>query len=72
MHITEFAHALADRLPGWQPSPTRVLTADDPASNRIWDSGPLPYAAFFTDDVHRHHRHPDPHGVASMQAAEVI
>ncbi|ULR48470.1 hypothetical protein [Streptomyces deccanensis] len=53
MHITEFAYALADRLPGWQPSPTSVPLADDPASNRIWDSGPLPYAAFSTDDVHR-------------------
>ncbi|NGO42895.1 hypothetical protein [Streptomyces ureilyticus] len=53
MHITEFTHALADRLPGWQPSPTAVAIADDPASNRIWDSGPLPYAAFSTDNVQR-------------------
>ncbi|MDW4906773.1 hypothetical protein RB628_15835 [Streptomyces sp. ADMS] len=53
MHITEFTHALTDRLPGWQPSPTSVSIADDPASNRIWDSGPLPYAAFQTDDVQR-------------------
>ncbi|MFF4361529.1 hypothetical protein [Streptomyces sp. NPDC001604] len=53
MHITEFSHALADRLPGWQPSATPVPIAQDPASNRIWDSGPLPYAAFHTDDVSR-------------------
>ncbi|MDO0936441.1 hypothetical protein QQY66_33835 [Streptomyces sp. DG2A-72] len=53
MHISEFTHALADRLPGWQPSPTSVPIADDPASNRIWDSGPLPYAAFQTDGVQR-------------------
>ncbi|MEE1838051.1 hypothetical protein [Streptomyces sp. SP17KL33] len=53
MYITEFAHALADRLPGWQPSPASVPLADDPASNRIWDTGPLPYATFSTDGFHR-------------------
>jgi hypothetical protein len=51
--ISEFTHALADRLPGWQPSPTTVAIADDPASYRIWDSGPLSYAAFQTDEVQR-------------------
>ncbi|MEH0658481.1 hypothetical protein ACKI1I_17365 [Streptomyces turgidiscabies] len=53
MHITEFTRALADRLPGWQPSSTAVPIATDPASGRIWDSGPLPYAAFETDGVQR-------------------
>ncbi|MGY1495719.1 hypothetical protein ACW4TU_03585 [Streptomyces sp. QTS52] len=53
MHVTEFTHGLAERLPGWQPSPTAVPIAEDPASNRIWDSGPLPYAAFQTDAVQR-------------------
>ncbi|MFB8128680.1 hypothetical protein [Streptomyces mirabilis] len=48
MHITEFTRALADRLPGWQPDQTTVPIATDPASDRIWDSGPLPYAAFET------------------------
>ncbi|MFJ6898149.1 hypothetical protein [Streptomyces hokutonensis] len=53
MHISEFTRALADRLPGWQPDPTAVPIATDPASDRIWDSGPLPYAAFETDSVAR-------------------
>ncbi|MCW8379807.1 hypothetical protein [Streptomyces justiciae] len=53
LHITEFTRALADRLPGWQPSPTAVPIATDPASDRIWDSGPLPYAAFETDNIQR-------------------
>ncbi|MEU0118982.1 hypothetical protein ABZ137_36220 [Streptomyces bobili] len=53
MHIREFTHALAERLPGWQPAASAVPITDDPASNRIWDSGPLPYAAFQTDDVQR-------------------
>ncbi|MGW2822121.1 hypothetical protein ACWC24_14080 [Streptomyces sp. NPDC001443] len=30
-----------------------MAITDDPASNRIWDSGPLPYAAFETGDVQR-------------------
>lgn len=51
--ITEFTRALADRLPGWQPDPATVPIATDPASDRIWDSGPLPYAAFKTDDIQR-------------------
>lgn len=53
MHVTEFTHGLAERLPGWRPAHTAVPIADDPASNRIWDSGPLPYAAFQTDAVQR-------------------
>ncbi|MCZ0997568.1 hypothetical protein O1M63_04520 [Streptomyces mirabilis] len=53
MHITEFTRALADLLPGWQPDPTAVPIATDPASDRIWDSGPLPYAAFETDNIQR-------------------
>ncbi|MEU9189221.1 hypothetical protein AB0D14_32695 [Streptomyces sp. NPDC048484] len=52
--LPEFAAALAEHLPGrWLPDPTTTLIADDPASNRIWDSGPLPYAAFETGDVRR-------------------
>ncbi|WP_330324663.1 hypothetical protein [Streptomyces pseudovenezuelae] len=53
MLLLEFAAALADRLPGWQPSPTAVPIATDPASDRIWDRGPLPYAAFDTNDIQR-------------------
>ncbi|MEU9734494.1 hypothetical protein [Streptomyces sp. NPDC048002] len=53
MHVTEFTRALADRLPGWRHDPTAVPIANDPASARIWDSGPLPYAAFETDSVQR-------------------
>ncbi|MFD4555974.1 hypothetical protein ACFWP5_16915 [Streptomyces sp. NPDC058469] len=53
MHVSEFTRALADRLPGWQPDPMAVPIATDPASGRIWDSGPLPYAAFETDSVSR-------------------
>ncbi|MEU9155096.1 hypothetical protein AB0D59_32195 [Streptomyces sp. NPDC048417] len=46
VHLTEFAHALAERLPGWQPSPHTVLIADEPAGARMWDSGPMPYTAY--------------------------
>lgn len=53
LHITEFTRALADRLPGWQPDPTAVPIATDPASDRIWDSGPLPYTAFETANIQR-------------------
>ncbi|MEU9396546.1 hypothetical protein AB0D86_41925 [Streptomyces sp. NPDC048324] len=54
MHVTEFAPALADRLPGrWQPGPATTLIAQDAASNRIWDSGPLAYTAFEAADVQR-------------------
>ncbi|MFJ8794589.1 hypothetical protein [Streptomyces sp. NPDC102462] len=45
MPITEFTHALAERLPGWRPTHSAVPIADDPAGQRIWDSGPLPYTA---------------------------
>ncbi|WP_406463346.1 hypothetical protein OH768_47810 [Streptomyces sp. NBC_01622] len=53
MHISEFTRALADRLPGWEPDPTPVPIAADPASDRIWDSGPLAHGAFETDSVSR-------------------
>ncbi|MEI5603570.1 hypothetical protein [Streptomyces brasiliscabiei] len=53
MHITEFTNTLAERLPGWRPSSTAVAIADDPAANRIWDSGPLPYTSLETTDVRR-------------------
>ncbi|MET9812392.1 hypothetical protein [Streptomyces sp. NPDC006355] len=54
MHVTEFATALADRLPGrWRPGPATTLIAQDAASNRIWDSGPLAYTAFEAADVQR-------------------
>ncbi|MFK0113895.1 hypothetical protein [Streptomyces sp. NPDC091217] len=46
MRVTEFTRALTERLPGWQPSPSTVLIADDPAGARIWDSGPMPYTAY--------------------------
>ncbi|MDX3523280.1 hypothetical protein [Streptomyces scabiei] len=53
-HIAEFAAALADHLPGrWQPDPTPTPIAEDPASDRIWDSGPLPYASFEARGVER-------------------
>ncbi|MFJ9900717.1 hypothetical protein ACIQPR_46075 [Streptomyces sp. NPDC091280] len=53
MHITDFTHALAERLPGWRPSSLSVPISTDPAGDRIWDRGPLPYAAFTTDGVER-------------------
>ncbi|MEV0470673.1 hypothetical protein [Streptomyces prunicolor] len=53
MHISEFTHALAEHLHGWKPDRAAVPIATDPASDRIWDSGPLPYAAFETDGVQR-------------------
>ncbi|GGZ79720.1 hypothetical protein GCM10010344_53520 [Streptomyces bluensis] len=54
LHVTEFATALADRLPGrWQPGPATTLIAQDAASNRIWDSGPLAYTAFEAAYVQR-------------------
>ncbi|MFD3580886.1 hypothetical protein [Streptomyces sp. NPDC058683] len=46
MNITEFTHALAERLPGWQPSTSAVPMAGDQAGGRMWDSGPLPYTAY--------------------------
>jgi hypothetical protein len=46
LHITEFTHALAERLPGWTSSHSAVLIAGDPAGERIWDSGPMPYTAY--------------------------
>ncbi|KPI02851.1 hypothetical protein OK074_5001 [Actinobacteria bacterium OK074] len=49
MHLTSFAQELAARIPGrWQadPHPTDMVT--DPASNRLWDSGPLAHISVTT------------------------
>ncbi|MEV7888457.1 hypothetical protein ACWD3I_29680 [Streptomyces sp. NPDC002817] len=51
--ITAFAASLAERLPGrWRPDPATRPLAEDPASHRIWDSGPMAYTAFEAADVH--------------------
>lgn len=52
--LTEFATAVASRLPGrWQADEHPTPLTADPASDRLWDTGPLPYAAFPHAGAHR-------------------
>ncbi|WP_217550035.1 hypothetical protein [Streptomyces sp. GbtcB6] len=52
--LTAYAASLAERLPGrWQPDPATTPLAEDPASHRIWDSGPMAYTAYETADLRR-------------------
>ncbi|HET6858211.1 MAG TPA: hypothetical protein VFH94_14115, partial [Streptomyces sp.] len=54
LDLTGFVQALGARLPGrWRADAHATPRAEDPASDRIWDSGPLAYIAFRPDPAYR-------------------
>ncbi|WP_434595845.1 hypothetical protein [Streptomyces sp. A5-4] len=53
-NLTAFVHAVGTRLPGrWQAEAHPTSLAEDPASDRIWNSGPLAYTAHRSSPTHR-------------------
>jgi hypothetical protein len=54
IHVTEFAAALADRLPSrWLADTDNIAVATDPARPRIWDRGPLSVSDLLTGQGRR-------------------